>query len=307
MDHNVAPSVVDLVNLERCPIEDLSSEEGASFARVARRRYREDGLCVVPGFIRPEALQILAEEANGCIGDAWFCRSAHNVYLDEVPPDAPPDGIAARGVRTFVGSIPHDRLKEDGPLRRLYEWDPLKDFIGAVLGKPRLHRFADPLGACSVNVYVDGGEQGWHFDESEFSVTLLVQSAASGGAFEYVPRIRGHADELSIIEAVLDGDRRHVRELPFEAGALLIFAGRETLHRVTRVRGARPRLVPMLAYAERPGLENSEEVRMLFWGRTDSTSVSDDGAANPATYANKAKKGFAPELCLNLDEPATTR
>ena len=270
MNDRIAPSVIDLANLERFPIEDLDSEEGANFARAARERFLKDGLCVLPGFIRPEALAILAEEADRCIGDAWFCNGAHNVYLAEVPPDPPQDGIAAREVRTFVGSIPYDRLKEDSSIRRLYQWDPLMDFIGAVLGKPRLHRFADPLGACSVNVYVDGGEQGWHFDESEFSVALLVQSAETGGAFEHVPRIRGRADELSIIEAVLDGDRRHVRELPFEAGALLIFAGRQTLHRVTRVSGARPRLVPVLAYAERPGLENSEEVRMLFWGRTGS-------------------------------------
>lgn len=223
---------------------------------------------MLPEFVRPEALAVLAEEANRCIEDAWFCSGAHNVYLDEVSPDSPPDGIAARAVRTFVGSIPYDRLTKDSSLRRLYQWDRLNDFIGAVLGKPRLHRFADPLGACSVNVYVDGGEQGWHFDESEFSVTLLVQSAETGGAFEYVPRIRGRADEISTVEAVLDGDRRQVRELPFEAGVLLIFAGRQTLHRVIRVSGARPRLVPVLACAERPGLVNSEEVRILFWGRT---------------------------------------
>ena len=193
MDQNVAPSVAQLVNLELCPIKDLDSDEGASFARAARQRFLEDGLCVLPEFIRPEALAVVAEEANGCIHDAWFCRGAHNVYLDEVPPDSPADDIATGGVRTLVGSMPHDRLKEDGPLRRRYQWDPLRDFISAVLGKPRLHRFADPLGACSVNVYVDGGEQGWHFGESEFSVTLLVQAAETGGAFEYVPRIRGTA------------------------------------------------------------------------------------------------------------------
>ena len=155
------------------------------------------------------------------------------MYLDEVSPDSPSDDIAARRVRTFVGSISCDRLKEDSSLRCLYRWDPLKDFIGAVLGKPRLHRFADPLDACSVNVYVDGGELGWHFDASEFSVTLLVQSTETGGAFEYVPGIRGRADEISIVEAVLDGDRRQVRELP----VLRPCTG------VTRVSGAQPRLV----------------------------------------------------------------
>ena len=176
--------------------------------------------------------------------------------------------MAERHERTFVGSVPHDRIGDDSSLGRLYRWDPLKDFVGAVLGKPRLHRFADPLGACSINVFVDGGEHGWHFDESEFTVTLMLQAPESGGAFEYVPRIRGRADEQAIVAKVLDGDRRHVLKLPFTAGTLLIFGGRQTLHRVTRVSGARPRLVPVLTYADQPGLKNSEAVRKLFWGRT---------------------------------------
>ena len=83
-----------------------------------------------------------------------------------------------------------------------------------------------------------------------------------------MPAIRGHEDENALVGAVLDGDRDRVLKLPFTAGALLIFGGRQTLHRVTRVNGAVPRLVPVLAYAERPGLTNSETVRELFWGRT---------------------------------------
>ena len=83
-----------------------------------------------------------------------------------------------------------------------------------------------------------------------------------------MPRIRGSEDEDAVVAAVLDGDRGRVLELPFTAGALLIFGGRQMLHRVTRVGGARPRLVPVLTYADRPGLANSEAVRMVFWGRT---------------------------------------
>ena len=101
----------------------------------------------------------------------------------------------------------------------------------------------------------------------------MLQAPESGGSFEYVPRIRGRADEKAIVAKVLDGDRRHVLELPFTAGTLLIFGGRQTLHRVTRVSGTRPRLVPVLTYAERPGLKNSEAVRKLFWGRTGEESA----------------------------------
>ena len=277
-----------MVNIEHCPIDDPDSIRGAAFARACRERYLEDGLCVLPEFLRPEALEVLAEEANERLGDAWFCKSTHNVYLTQDgtgsdasgAPDAPTPprrprrprrrgrDVAERHERTFVGSVPHDRIGDDSSLGRLYRWDPLRDFVGAVLGKPRLHRFADPLGACSINVFVDGGEHGWHFDESEFTVTLMLQAPESGGAFEYVPRIRGRADEKAIVAKVLDGDRRRVLKLPFTAGTLLIFGGRQTLHRVTRVSGARPRLVPVLTYAERPGLKNSEAVRKLFWGRT---------------------------------------
>ena len=272
-------SAARMVDLEHCPIDDPDSIRGAAFARACRERYVEDGLCVLPEFLRPEALEVLAEEARERIGDAWFCKSTHNVYLTQDgtgneasgaldAPAAPVRDVAERHERTFVGSVPHDRIGDDSALGRLYRWDPLRDFVGAVLGKPRLHRFADPLGACSINVFVDGGEHGWHFDESEFTVTLMLQAPESGGAFEYVPRIRGRADEKAIVAKVLDGDRRRVLKLPFTAGTLLIFGGRQTLHRVTRVSGARPRLVPVLTYAERPGLKNSEAVRKLFWGRT---------------------------------------
>ena len=267
-----------MVNSERCPIADPDSPGGAAFVTECRNRYLEDGLCMLPEFLRPEALDVLAEEANGCVGDAWFCDSSHNVYLAENDPKhgdpgGPAGDVTARQERTFVGSVPYDRIGEDSSLRRLYLWDPLKDFVGAVLGRPRLHRFADPLGACSINVFVDGGEHGWHFDESEFTVTLMLQAPESGGSFEIVPRIRGRADEKAMVAAVLDGDRSHVVELPFTAGALLIFGGRQTLHRVTRVGGALPRLVPVLTYADGPGLTNSEAVRKLFWGRTGTESI----------------------------------
>ena len=267
-----------MVNLERCPIDDPDSAGAAAFRQACRRRFLEDGLCMLAEFVRPVALETLAKEANGSIGDAWFCKSTHNVYLTQNGlgngnPGAPAGDVAGRQERTFVGSVPYDRIGEESLLRRLYLWDPLKNFVGAVLGKSRLHRFADPLGACSVNVFVDGGEHGWHFDESEFTVTLMLQAPESGGSFEYVPRIRGCADEKAIIENVLDGDRGPVLELPFTAGALLIFGSRQTLHRVTRVRGARPRLVPVLTYGECPGLKNSEAVRKLFWGRTGTESA----------------------------------
>ncbi|MCP4828107.1 MAG: hypothetical protein GY889_04450, partial [Proteobacteria bacterium] len=84
----------------------------------------------------------------------------------------------------------------------------------------------------------------------------------------YVPQIRGLDNEKEIVQGVLEGNRQGVMQLPFTPGTLLIFAGDQTIHRVTRVSGTIPRLVPVLCFGETPGLVNSEEVRKLFWGRT---------------------------------------
>ena len=49
-------------------------------------------------------------------------------------------------------------------------------YVG-VLGLPELHRLADCIGCCTVNVFRPGDEQGWHYDETEFSVTLMLAEA----------------------------------------------------------------------------------------------------------------------------------
>jgi len=261
-------SAADPVNLKRYPIANLHTSQAIAFANNCREEYLRTGLCMLPDFILPNAIGMLAGEANAVTHRAYFCKNTHNAYLTDIDSTLPEDDIARRQERTFVGSVAYDHLGDDSPLKRLYLWDPLKDFIGYVLGKERFYRFADPLGACSINVFVDGGEHGWHFDESEYTVTLMLQSPTSGGAFEYVPQIRGLPNEKQWVGKILDGDRTGVVELPFTPGTLLIFGGNQTLHRVTRVAGDIPRLVPVLCYGERPDLVNSESVRKLFWGRT---------------------------------------
>ena len=265
-------AVVDMIDLDRYPIDDLSTPEGTEFAARCRQTYADTGLCMLPDFIRPTALDILAAEANSVSDQAFFCNNTHNAYLTEHDPELADDDVARVQEQTYVGSVPYDCIDETTALRRLYQWDPLKDFIGFVLGKQQFHRFADPLGALSINVFVDGGEHGWHFDESEFTVTLMLQPPESGGEFEYLPLIRGLENESELVAGVLGGERNGVVQLPFTPGTLLIFGGRQTIHRVTPVRGAVPRLVPVLCYSEQPDSVNSPTVRELFWGRAESKS-----------------------------------
>lgn len=254
-----------LVDLERYPLTSLSSEPGLAFVDKCRTAFGRDGLCELPGFVSEQGLKSLSQETAAVADHAWLCSSTHNAWLGD-PQSAQPNTVQARAETTRVGSVPFDRIGTD--LKSLYAWQPLSDFLKAVLGKDVLYRLADPLGACSVNVFDDAGVHGWHFDEAEFTITLMLQSPERGGAFEYVPQIRGKPDEEAKVSRILDGDRTGVNELPFTPGTLLIFAGRETIHRVTDVSGEVPRLVAVLCYADAPDTKNSADVQRLFWGRT---------------------------------------
>ena len=57
-----------------------------------------------------------------------------------------------------------------------------------VLGDDRIRCCsADSLDALEIAVFRPGDQLGWHFDNSEFSVTIMLQDAHEGGQFDYVP------------------------------------------------------------------------------------------------------------------------
>jgi hypothetical protein len=51
-------------------------------------------------------------------------------------------------------------------------------------------------------------------------------------------------------------------------GALQIFAGRYSLHRVSPIAGKTPRLVGVFCFSKEAGFVNSPSVQQMFWGRT---------------------------------------
>jgi hypothetical protein len=154
-------------------------------------------------------------------------------------------------------------------LRLLYEWEPLLGLIAAVLDRGPLYRYGDPFGALNLAVMADGDELQWHFDQTDFVVSLAIQSAARGGDFEVVPRIRNAGDECyPDVARVLEGDRSGVVTLPMTPGTVLIFEGRHSLHRVSPVEGAVLRHVGLLAYDTKPGTMGSDLLRMDRYGRT---------------------------------------
>ena len=100
-----------------------------------------------------------------------------------------------------------DLLPEDFGPRRIYASDEVLAFVAAALEKDVLYPSADPLDGVNMTVYEEGDELGWHFDQSEFSVTLMIQRSQAGGDFEYAPMVRTPDDErYDDVRAVLRGE-----------------------------------------------------------------------------------------------------
>lgn len=258
-----------LVDLDRYPLIELDGPACRAVVERLRRSLAETGVAILPGFVTAAATaqmaqQVLALAPRAHLEDAWGTP-----YLEPAD-DRLPEGHPRRALEhSLTWVIAYDLVPRDSALRALYEWDPLKDFIGAVLQRAPLYRMADPLGALNATIMEAGHQQGWHYDNTEFVVSLALQSSTEGGRFECAPRIRTAGDErYERVARVLRGDPgERVEVLPMTPGTLMIFAGRHSLHRVSAVHGPVPRVVALLAYDTHPDADSSEVFKYIRYGR----------------------------------------
>jgi hypothetical protein len=264
-----SPLAAALVDLERYPLLDPDGTRMREVLGWARQRLRASGACEVPDFITTAGLAALVEDAISLIARAYRSAGVGSAYL-EVPDFSLPEAHPRRILGEYaVGVVAYDMFSADSPLRRLYGWDPLMHFVGAILERRPLYRYADPLGALNLAVMTSGDQLQWHFDQTDFVVSLAVQDAEDGGNFEVAPLIRNTTDErYAEVKRVLGGTSDKILRLPMRPGTLLIFEGRHSLHRVTPIRGATPRLVALLAYDTKPGTTSSDVLRLARYGRT---------------------------------------
>jgi hypothetical protein len=252
----------DVIDLDRYPIDD------PDLVADLHGRLACDGVCELPGFVRRQAVSEAVAEALMLAGDWFATDEQHTVYFEPIDPSAARDDPRGIRLRSSKKQIAYDQIPRDSGVRRLYESEQAMRFVAAVLGLDELHRLDDPLAALGYAYMEPGDTLAWHFDRSEFAVTLMLQAADDGGAFEYVPNVRSDDDERpQLVAAVLDGDRSQVIALEPQPGTLTLFRGRRSLHRVSPVLGDTVRVNAVLAYGDRPGMRLNELTQRLFYGR----------------------------------------
>ena len=255
------------VDLRRFPIHELQSAEGQNFLASCRAELSETGACNLDGFILPKAVRNIAEEALALAPLAYVKDTRRNAYFTKDDPTLPADHPLRAFFPLKMSQLANDAIPKTAAIQRLYEWDALTDFIRSVLGLETLYRIADPFLALNLTYLKAGDLQPWHYDHNEFTVTLLLQDARSGGAFEFAPRLRTAEDEnFDTVKRLFAGAYGDVRTLPRRPGTLTIFKGRHAMHRVTEVRGLRQRISALLSYDSLPGQFASDETNAFIYG-----------------------------------------
>ena len=268
---HVIGSIATIVDVGRYPLDRTGSPEWQVLVERCVADLDERGMFELPGFLHPDVVDrtrdiLLPRMAN----ESFEVRRMHNVYFLSHVEGLDPEHPALRKILTANHTLCADQLL-DTALTDLYEWPEFRQFIAATVGLPELHLMADPLARVNVLSYRPGQALNWHFDRSEFTTTLLIQAADEAGIFEYRRELRTETDpNYEGVGRLVSGDDPDVIRCAVEPGALNVFRGRNTAHRVTTVEGERERMIAVFSFYEKPGVMFSDEENLGFYGRSVS-------------------------------------
>lgn len=258
----------ELIDLDRYPLDRPDSPDWRALVAGARADLARDGMFNLEEFLRPQAIagDIALLSPRFATG-AYTHARRHNIYFRKEIPGLAPNHPALTLFDTQSHTLCADQLAGTAVLR-LYEWEPFARFLAATMGKAALYTMADPLARLNAMAYGEGEGLNWHFDRSEFTTTLLLQAPLAGSAFEYRSDLRSDEDpNYEGVARLLRGEDPARKSLALTPGTLNVFRGKNTAHRVTPAKGARPRMVTVFSFYDRPGVSFSAEERLGFYGR----------------------------------------
>ena len=260
-------SAHDFINLKTYPI-GADGPEKVALLETVRADLERDGCAVLKGFLTADGVAALTAEAESVSEQGHRSFNRTNAYFTKDDPDLPADHPKRQFFDRSNAFIPADNFSPEGALRQIHDFEGFDAFIQACLQEENFYRYADPLADVIVNMAEEGEGFPWHFDTNNFTVTLAIQNAESGGAFEYSPAIRAENENFDEVGRVLRGQSDRVKVLELEPGDLQLFRGRYSLHRVAPLKGQRRRYVAIFSYVEEPNMVGAPERTEQLYGRT---------------------------------------
>ncbi len=233
------------------------------------RELDTSGIVVLSNLISSEAIRALQEEAASLKEKSYRSRSVYNLYVLPEDKNLGPNEPRNRKFQTTKGCIADDQIPQDSILRKIYNSDLFREFICKLQKIENIFPYADTLSSININYYDPGDNLEWHFDNSDFAITILIKNCEMGGIYEYFPDMRyteNGKENYTLLEKILDGKVKP-KSVKVAEGDLMIFRGNRSLHRVTKVEKGE-RILVTLNYNVKPGMPLSEESRITFFGRT---------------------------------------
>lgn len=257
----------DLINLQKYPIFDRDSRD--ALVSAAREGMANEGSAILPEFVLPIGIDLMRNEALRLQPESHRRERMLGAYAETTPEMADENHPIQRKSPYRMWVTATDQMDPGGATLSIYEWPPLIQLVADILVLNALFTVADPMMRCNYTFLGDGDEHGWHFDGNDFVVSLMIQSAAEGGEFEFAPNIRDENNpNYARVRDVMDEKPGTTQLLRAQSGTLALFRGRRALHRVTRVSGTQMRIIALLSYHEQPGLMNGPEAQFRVFGRS---------------------------------------
>ncbi|MCP4766286.1 MAG: hypothetical protein GY875_08430 [Gammaproteobacteria bacterium] len=259
----------DVINLDAYPITDTSSSAFAALVERLRNRLDAQQYVVLPNFIRPAAREQAVAQIQDLLHLAHHNTTFRNCYLEyqTAPslPDDHPKNILKAGSNWILAA---DLLPTYSPLKTIYYWENTMQLVSGIVGD-KVCAFEDPLGSVNALCLKRGDHSSWHFDsDNAFTMTLMLQAPERGGKFEMIPNLRTDEDpRYEQVSSALLGNQDDVVAVGREEGALCIFRGCNSLHRVTPVEGDSLRIMGTFFYENKPGVVGDPIVNETVHGR----------------------------------------
>ena len=261
--------IANVVDLDKYPLGTPGSADWDTLVNNCRNDLNEKGMFELPGFLKADVLQSAATVIQERMErESVEIRREHNIYFLDKVEGLSDDHPALKKIMTVNHTLCADQLTGT-PLLDVYEWPNFRMFIAATMNLPILHLMEDELARVNVLSYRSGEALNWHFDRSEFTITMLLQRAEQDGIFEYRRELRTDLDpNYDGVGKLVAGKDPEVISVDIEPGALNVFRGRNTAHRVTTVNGDKERMVAVFSLYEQPGVRFTESENMGFYRRT---------------------------------------
>lgn len=277
-----------VVDVQRYPITSKSSTKYTTLVESSRAALQAMGSASFPGFIRADVIASMAEEVSDLPAhNRLEVKNLYGVNAEAYKDRDFPNGTELdRGhplVRKFaqdVHAVANDCIPTDALINKVYNSPIVTQFLADVLGIDTLYQFDDEFQKLNIMYIYDSGNRGWHFDGSDFVVTLMLQPSLEGGEFEFSPFLRGpqifdgkggftRDENYEGVRKVINGENASTFNTQVKqsaAGTLNLFYGMRSLHRVRSVFGPRKRIMSVLSYHREPNQCSTPAMNISLYG-----------------------------------------